>query len=72
MFHAAFKSLLPKLAFVLAPALLAQSGPMPPPPLMLFVREEVKLGHGAAHAATEAAWTRANTKGGSKDHYIGQ
>jgi len=71
MFHATLKSLLPKLAFVLAPALLAQSGPMPPPPLMLFVREEVKPGHGAGHAATESAWTRALTKGKSKDHYIG-
>ena len=71
MFHATFKSLLSKLAFVLAPALLAQSGPMPPPPLMLFVREEVKPGHGAGHAATESAWTRALTKGKSKDHYIG-
>ncbi len=71
MFHATLKSLLPKLAFVLAPALLAQSGPMPPPPLMLFVREEVKPGHGAGHAATESAWTRALTKGKSADHYIG-
>ena len=71
MFPATFKSLLPKLAFVLAPALLAQSGPLPPPPLMLFVREEVKPGHGAGHAATESAWTRALTKGKSKDHYIG-
>ncbi len=71
MFLATFKSLLPKLAFVVAPALLAQSGPMPPPPLMLFVREEVKPGHGAGHAATESAWTRALTKGKSKDHYMG-
>ena len=71
MFHATFKSLLSKLAFVLAPALLAQSGPMPPPPLMLFVREEVKPGHGAGHAATESAWTRALTKGKSTDHYLG-
>ena len=71
MFHAPLKSLFSKLAFVLAPALLAQSGPMPPPPLMLFVREEVKPGHGAAHAATESAWTRALVRGKSQDHYLG-
>ncbi len=71
MSHSSFASLLAKLAFLLTPALLAQSGPMPPPPLMLFVREEVKPGHGAAHAATESAWTRALVKGKSTDHYIG-
>ena len=71
MNHATCSSLLPKLAFLLAPALLAQSGPMPPPPLMLFMREEVKPGHGAAHAATEAAWTRALTKGKGTEHYLG-
>ena len=71
MNHASFSSLLPKLAFLVAPALLAQSGPMPPPPLVLFVREEVKPGHGAAHAATESAWTQALTKGKSREHYIG-
>lgn len=69
--HATIRSLCSKLVFLVAPALLAQSGPMPPPPLMLFVREEVKPGHGAAHAATESAWTRALTKGKSKDHYLG-
>jgi hypothetical protein len=71
MFHATRCSLFSCLVFLLAPALLAQSGPMPPPPLMLFVREEVKPGHGAGHAATESAWTRALAKGGSKDHYLG-
>jgi hypothetical protein len=60
-----------RLAFLAAPALLAQSGPMPPPPLMLFVREEVKPGHGAAHSVTESAWTRTLTKGKSTDHYLG-
>ena len=69
--HVTVRSLLSKLVFLVAPALLAQSGPMPPPPLMLFVREEVKPGHGAGHAATESAWTRALNKGKSKDHYIG-
>ena len=71
MFHATCKSLLSNLVFLAVPALLAQSGPMPPPPLMLFVREEVKPGHGAGHAATESAWTRALTKGKSTDHYLG-
>ncbi|HEY3399877.1 MAG TPA: hypothetical protein VGK03_04535 [Geothrix sp.] len=70
---------LTKLAFLVAPALLAptftalqaQSGPMPPPPLMMFFREEVKPGHGAAHAATESAWGRVLAKGKSTDHYLG-
>lgn len=68
-----------RLAFLLAPALLApsftvlraQSGPQPPPPLMMFFREEVKPGHGAAHAATEAAWGHILAKGKSTDHYLG-
>jgi hypothetical protein len=38
---------------------------------MMFVREEVKPGHGAGHAATESAWTRALIKGKSTDHYLG-
>lgn len=71
MFHATLRSLGTKLVFLVAPVLLAQSGPTPPPPLMLFVREEVKPGHGAGHAATESAWTRALTKGKSTDHYLG-
>ena len=66
-----FRALCSKLVFLMAPMLLAQSGPMPPPPLMMFVREEVKPGHGAGHAATDSAWTRALTKGKSTDHYIG-
>jgi hypothetical protein len=60
-----------RLAFLVAPALLAQSGPQPPPPLMMFFREEVKPGHGAAHAATESAWGRVLTKGKATDHYLG-
>jgi hypothetical protein len=71
MLHATFRSLGSKLVFLVAPALLAQSGPMPPPPLMMIVREEVKPGHGGPHANTEAAWTRALTKGKSTDHYLG-
>lgn len=71
MQHATLRSLLSRLVFVVAPALLAQGGIMPPPPLLMIVREEVKPGHGAAHAATESAWTRALLKGKAKDHYIG-
>jgi hypothetical protein len=66
-----FSTLLPKLAFLVAPALLAQGGIMPPPPLIMFVREEVKPGRGGAHAATESAWTKALIKGKSSDHYLG-
>jgi len=64
-------SLFPKLALLAAPTLLAQSGPMPPPPLMLFIREEVKPGRGAAHSATESAWAELLSKGKSTDHYMG-
>jgi hypothetical protein len=71
MMHAPFRSLLSRLVFLVAPALLAQSGVMAPPPLMLVVREEVKPGHGGPHAATESAWTRILTRGKSTDHYLG-
>jgi len=71
MIHATVRSLLARLVFLVAPALLAQGGVQPPPPLMLFVREEVKPGHGSVHAATESAWARAMAKGKSTDHYLG-
>lgn len=61
-------------AVLLAPSravLRSQEAPMGPPPLLLVYKEEVKPGHGAAHAATEAAWTRILTKGKSTDHYLG-
>ena len=72
-------SLAPRLAFVLAPVLLAptctvlraQGGPQPPPPLMMFYREAVKPGHAAAHAATESAWGRVLARGKSTEHYLG-
>lgn len=73
-----FRSRAPRLtllaAALLAPSqapLRAQAGPMPPPPLMLFFREEVKPGHSAAHAATEAAWGRALARGKGTEHYLG-
>jgi hypothetical protein len=71
MHHAPLSSLSLNLAFLMVPSLLAQSGPMPPPPLMLFIREEVKPGHGAAHTVTETAWGRAMAKAKSSDHYLG-
>jgi hypothetical protein len=55
MTHTTFRSLVSRLVFLVAPALLAQGGPMAPPPLMLFIREAVKPGHGAAHEASESA-----------------
>jgi hypothetical protein len=74
-----FSSRLSRLVLLVAPALLtlagtallAQSGPLPPPPLMMFYREEVKPGHGAAHAASESAWGRVLAKGKSTDYYMG-
>jgi len=44
---------------------------MPPPPLMQFVREEVKPGRGSAHMDTESAWGRVLAKGKSTDYYVG-
>lgn len=71
MMQMTFRSLLSRLVFLAAPALLAQSGVMSPPPLMWVVREEVKPGHGGSHAATESAWARIMAKGKSTDHYLG-
>jgi len=71
MTHTTLRSLVSRLAFLVAPALLAQSGPMPPPPLMLFVHEAVKPGRGAAHEATESAWSRVLARGKATDHYLG-
>jgi hypothetical protein len=59
------------LAALLVPAFLAQAAPMPPPPLMMFAREEVKPGRGGPHAATESAWAKALAKGKSTDFYLG-
>ncbi len=63
-----FRSTLLGLA---ATALVAQSGPMPPPPLIQIAREELKPGHGAAHAATESSWSRIMRKAKSTDYYLG-
>ena len=71
MLQVTARSLFARWVFFVAPALLAQGGPMAPPPLMLFVREAIKPGHNAAHEATEAAWSRALTKGKATDHYLG-
>ncbi len=59
------------VSLFLAPALLAQGGPMPPPALLRIEREEVKAGHGAAHMKTEAAWGQAFAKAKSTDYYLG-
>ena len=66
-----FRAVLVALVALVAPALLAQGGPMPPPPLIQIVREEVKPGHGGGHAATETAWSQVLAKGKSRDYYIG-
>ncbi len=71
MTHTTLRALVFRLAFLAAPALLAQGGPMAPPPLMLFVHEAVKPGRGAAHEATESAWSRVLTQGRATDHYLG-
>jgi hypothetical protein len=58
-------------AAALTSVLLAQSGPMAPPPVMLFMREDVKPGKGAAHEASESAWAKAMAKGKSTNYYLG-
>jgi hypothetical protein len=71
MSRSSFRSLCSALVFLVAPAILAQDSTMAPPPLMLFMREDVKPGHGGPHAATEFAWAKALAKGKSTDHYLG-
>lgn len=51
------------LAAGAAPCAQAQTAAVPStPPLLLIYREEVKPGHGAAHAANESAWASAFQK----------
>ncbi len=56
------------LACLLACTLSAQN--MGPPPYLQIVREEVKAGHGAPHAQTEAGWPRAFGKAKIANNYI--
>jgi hypothetical protein len=42
----------------------------PPPNIVQIFREEVKPGHGAAHARTEAGWPRAFAKANWPTHYL--
>lgn len=50
--------------------LLAQSLPTSQPPLLRVIREDVKVGHGAAHTLTEAGWPAAFAKAKSPDYYL--
>jgi len=49
---------------------LSQGVPTTQPNLITIVREEVKLGHNAAHAAHEAGWPAAYTRAKSPDYYL--
>jgi hypothetical protein len=42
----------------------------PPPNIIQIFREEVKVGHGPAHARTEAGWPRAFAKANWPVHYL--
>lgn len=69
-----------KLALALFPAMLllvstasmalSQGMPTSQPTLITIVREEVKIGHNAAHAAHEAGWPAAFARAKSPDYYL--
>jgi hypothetical protein len=48
----------------------SQAVPTSQPPLLTIVREDVKTGHGAMHAAHEAGWPAAFAKAKSTDYYL--
>jgi hypothetical protein len=53
-----------------ASAAFAQQANTPPPNILQIFREEVKPGHGPAHARTEAGWPRAFAKANWPTHYV--
>ena len=53
-----------------AASVFAQALPTAQPTLMQIYREQVKTGHAAAHAKTEAGWPAAFAKVQSPDHYL--
>lgn len=55
---------------LLAVGLPAYAQSTPAPNILQIFREEVKVGHGAAHAKTEAGWPRAFTKANWPTHYV--
>lgn len=59
------------LSLGLASAASSQGVPTSQPNLLTIVREQVKTGHVAAHAATEAGWPAAYAKAKSTDYYLG-
>lgn len=69
-----------RFAFALLPPVLlslsvarpasSQGVPTTQPNLLTIVREEVKVGHGAAHAAHEAGWPAAYGRAKSTDYYL--
>ena len=53
-----------------APSALGQALPTTQPRLLQIYREQVKTGHAAAHAKTEAGWPAAFAKAKSPDYYL--
>lgn len=60
----------PLLLTAFATVAQAQGIPSTQPTLVTVVREEVKVGHGAAHAAFEAGWPAAYARAKSTDYYL--
>lgn len=59
------------LLLLVASPLPAQTATLDdPPPLLQIFREEVKVGRGGPHTATEAGWPRAFAKAGIKNYYF--
>lgn len=64
-------ALLPTMLLVIGSATAASSQmPTTQPTFLTIVREEVKVGHGAAHAAHEAGWPAAFARAKSPDYYL--
>jgi hypothetical protein len=53
-----------------APSAFGQALPTTQPKLLQIYREQVKTGHAAAHAKTEAGWPAAFAKSKSPDYYL--
>jgi len=49
---------------------LPQALPTAQPQLLVIFREQIKLGHDAAHTRTESGWPAAFAEAGSPDYYL--
>ncbi len=62
--------LAPMLMTVWTTAALAQALPTSQPQVLVIYREQIKLGHNAAHLKTESGWPAAFARADSPDYYL--